>query len=80
MSPRLGSGEGGRVGRRWNVMYSLLDWGANVEGRGDDQEKKFLIDNTTQALIPSGDISLPENVQVFSNPTSVYSFFQKKEM
>ena len=26
---------------------------------GDDQEKKFFIDNTAQALIPSGDISLP---------------------
>ena len=30
-----------------------------MEGRGDDQEKKLFIDNTAQALIPSGDISLP---------------------
>ena len=30
-----------------------------MEGRGDDQEDKFFIDNTALALIPSGDISLP---------------------
>ena len=41
------------------LFWGLLLGGANVEGRGDDQEKKFFIDNTAQALIPSGDISLP---------------------
>ena len=30
-----------------------------MEGRGDDHDKKFFIDNTAQALIPSGDILLP---------------------
>ena len=41
------------------LFWGLLLGGANVEGRGDNQEKKFFIDNTAQALIPSGDISLP---------------------
>ena len=30
-----------------------------MEGWGDDEEKEFFIDNTGQALFPSGDISLP---------------------
>ena len=59
VSPGLASGKGGRVGRRCNVMYSFWDSGSNVEGQGDDQKKKFFIDNTPQALIPSEDISLP---------------------
>ena len=41
------------------LFLGLLLGGANVEGRGEDQEKKFFIDNTAQALIPSGHISLP---------------------
>ena len=41
------------------LFLGLLLGGANVEGRGKDQEKKFFIDNTAQALIPSGHISLP---------------------
>ena len=41
------------------LFLGLLLGGANVERRGDDEEKKFFIDNTAQALIPSGDISLP---------------------
>ena len=41
------------------LFLGLLLGGANVERRGDDEEKKFFIDNTAQALIPPGDISLP---------------------
>ena len=41
------------------LFRGLLLRGANVEGRDNDEEKKFFIDNTAQALIPSGDISLP---------------------
>ena len=41
------------------LFLGLLLGGANVEGRGDDQEKKFFIDYTAQALIPSGDVLLP---------------------
>ena len=41
------------------LFRGLLLGGANVEGRGNDEEKKFFIDNTAQALIPFGDISLP---------------------
>ena len=59
VSPGLASGEGERVGHCWNVMYSFWHCGANVEGCGDDKEKKFFTDHTAQALIPSGDISLP---------------------
>ena len=33
--------------------------GANMEIWGDDQMKKFFIDNTAWALIPFGGISLP---------------------
>ena len=33
--------------------------GANVEMRGDDQVKKFFIDNTAWVLIPFGGILLP---------------------
>ena len=43
----------------YHVLFlGLLLGGANMEGPGDNQEKKFYIDNTAQALIPSGDISL----------------------
>ena len=41
------------------LFLGLLLGGANMEWPGDNQEKKFYIDNTAQALIPSGDISLP---------------------
>ena len=41
------------------LFLGLLLGGANVEGRGKDQEKKLFIDNTAQALIPSGDILIP---------------------
>ena len=38
------------------LFLGLLLGGANVERQGDNQEK-FFIDNTAQALIPSVDIS-----------------------
>ena len=41
------------------LFLGLLLGVANVERWGGDQEKTLFIDNTTQALIPSGDISLP---------------------
>ena len=41
------------------LFLGLLLGGANVKGRDDNQEKKFFIDNTVQALITSGNISLP---------------------
>ena len=41
------------------LFLGLLLGGTNVEGRGKDQEKKLFIDNTAQALIPSGDILIP---------------------
>ena len=34
------------------LFLGLLLRGANVEKWGDDQEKKFFIDDTAQALIP----------------------------
>ena len=47
-----------------------------MEGPGDNQENKFFIDNTAQALIPSGDIfNFPENKQVFPYPFR--AFFKK---
>ena len=38
------------------LFLELLLGGTYVERRGDNQEKKFFIDNTAQALIPSGAI------------------------
>ena len=59
-----------------HVLFLGLLLGANVEGPGDNQENKFFIDNTAQALIPSGDIfNLPENKHVFPYPFR--AFFKK---
>ena len=58
------------------LFLGFLLGDANVERRGDSQDKKLFID-TAEALIPSGDIHFLENLQVFSNPTPIYSFFKK---
>ena len=45
VSPGLASVGEERVGCHWNIMlfFGLLLGGANVEKRGDDQEKKFFL-------------------------------------
>ena len=45
------------------LFLGLLLGGANVEKRGENQEKKFFIDTTGQALITSGDILLPQKCE-----------------
>ena len=45
--------------KRHVLSLGLLLRVASVERWGNNQEKKFFIDNTPQALIRSGDISLP---------------------
>ena len=51
------------------LFLGLVLGGANVEQRGDDQEKKFFIDNTAQALTPSVGISRHFIVSVLKSHT-----------
>ena len=49
-----------RKRERWEChvfFFKFLLGGANVVRRGEEQEKKFFIDNAARGLILSGDIS-----------------------